>query len=345
MPAPTGPSVFEQRVELYDALIDWPKRLANETPFYRHWFETVSARRVLDAACGSGRHAALFHEWGLHVEGADASPAMIAWCRRRYGETADLRWVERSYTQPPSPPGRFDAVICVGNSLALSREQDDLAPALAAMLASLRPGGVCIVQVLNLWRLPDGPTQYPKCVRVRLPIQPGPSETGTDTRIEHRTPDKPIRAGFYEPGHFCEPGHFREPGRFCEPDHFREPDNLYGTDSSSKPSVPPEPGPLGGPGSQGPTEPAPLATDHVLLKSIRRAGSCAFIELVDVQLLPDGTARREVQSDSFVGLRSEDLAAAATAGGATGVAIFGNYQHEPYAPERSPDIILVCRKA
>ncbi len=269
MPAPPGPSVFDQRVELYDALIDWPKRLANEAPFYRHWFEAVSARRVLDAACGTGRHVAMFHDWGLEMEGADASSAMIDWCRRRHGQTADLRWVERSYLQPTDPPGRFDAVICVGNSLALSGEQDDLTPALAAMLGSLRPGGACIVQVLNLWRLPDGLTQYQKCVRVRLTGQP--------------------------------PSH--EPG------------------------------------------PPRTETEHLLLKTVRRAGSRAFIELVDVQLLPDGTAQHEARSDSFVGLHSEELTAAATAGGGTDVTLFGNYQREPYAPDQSPDLILVCRKA
>jgi SAM-dependent methyltransferase len=53
-------SVFEDRPELYDALVDWSKRLAREEPFFRAVFEQVAARRVLDAACGTGRHAALF---------------------------------------------------------------------------------------------------------------------------------------------------------------------------------------------------------------------------------------------------------------------------------------------
>lgn len=249
-------SAFRHRVDRYDTLIDWPKRLANEMPFYRELFDQVGIRRVLDTACGTGRHAKLFHEWGLEVEGADASPAMIAWCRDRHGEAAGLRWVERSYTRPADPPGRFDAVICVGNSLALADASASVAPAVVAMLASLRPGGICIIQVLNLWRLPDGPTQWQKCVRAS-----------------------------------------------------------FGTN-----------------------------TDHILLKSIRRTGSRAFIDFVDVELLPGGKVKHESECDSFLGIRSDDLAAAARDAGAEEIALFGNYQHAPYSPDHSPDLICVCRK-
>ena len=64
--------------DIYDVMIDWPKRLAHEGPFFRRLFQRADARRVLDAACGTGRHAALMHSWGLEVEAADISPAMIA---------------------------------------------------------------------------------------------------------------------------------------------------------------------------------------------------------------------------------------------------------------------------
>ena len=37
------------------------------------------------------------------------------------------------------------------------------------MIEALRPGGVLLVQVLNLWRLPDGPCVWQKCLRTRLP--------------------------------------------------------------------------------------------------------------------------------------------------------------------------------
>lgn len=157
---------FEEKVGIYDALIDWDRRLTREAPFYRGLFESCSAASVLDTACGTGRHAEMFHAWGLRVEGADVSPAMIAACRQRVGEPSNLRWVERSFTEPAAD--RFDAVICVGNSLALANDPALVASAVGAMMASCRAGGVCIIQVLNLWAIPQGQTVWQKIKRVSV---------------------------------------------------------------------------------------------------------------------------------------------------------------------------------
>ncbi len=156
---------FELDPESYDALVDWPKRLANEEPFYRRRFAEAGAQRVLDVACGTGHHVALFHSWGLHAEGADIDPPMIEFCRVQHGQSESLNWVIRSFTEPAAPPGTFDAAACVGNSLALVPDIETVAHVLKAMLASLRPGGVCIAQVVNLWRLTEGPTTWQKCQR------------------------------------------------------------------------------------------------------------------------------------------------------------------------------------
>lgn len=159
-------STFDEHAAIYDLLIDWQKRLANEESFFRQAFEQVGAKRVLDAACGTGRHAAMFCGWGLQVEGADVSPGMIAECRALWGEPAGLRWVVRSFDEPSDVVEPFDAVVCVGNSLALAGDMSTVERAVAAMLKALRPGGVCILQLLNLWSLPKNTTIWQKCKRV-----------------------------------------------------------------------------------------------------------------------------------------------------------------------------------
>jgi len=161
-------STFDEHAPVYDLLIDWPKRLANEAPFYRQLFEKVGVHKMLDAACGTGHHAAMFHSWGLAVEGADLSPGMIAECRSRFGEPPGLNWVVRSFDQPVQSPEPFDAVICVGNSLALAPDPAVVMQAMQVMLSALRRGGVCVIQVLNLWSLADGPITWQKCKRVRM---------------------------------------------------------------------------------------------------------------------------------------------------------------------------------
>jgi len=61
----------------YDRFVDWPGRLAAELPFVERELQAVGARRVLDAACGTGMHAVALAERGYEVVGADLSAGMI----------------------------------------------------------------------------------------------------------------------------------------------------------------------------------------------------------------------------------------------------------------------------
>jgi SAM-dependent methyltransferase len=160
-------AAFDDWSQVYEQLVDWPKRLAREAPFYRRWFERVGAHRVVDQACGVGYHAAMFHDWGLAVAGADVSPQMIAAARRTHPPSETLTWHVRSFDQPIPPPP-FDVAVCIGNSLALAIDPAMVAAAIQQLLAGVRAGGAVVIQVLNLWRLPDGPCVWQKRVGMRL---------------------------------------------------------------------------------------------------------------------------------------------------------------------------------
>ena len=159
-------SRFNILAEAYDAMVDWDKRLAREGPFYRKVFEDAGVRRVLDAACGTGRHAATFASWGLEVVGADLSAGMIEHCRATYAGVKGLSFEVRSFSERSRET--FDAVVCAGNSLPLVSNMAEVDGAIGAMAASLRPSGVLIVQALNLGGRDPGPVRWDKCKRVRL---------------------------------------------------------------------------------------------------------------------------------------------------------------------------------
>lgn len=158
---------FDVLADAYDAMIDWEKRLAREGEFFRGLFDQLGVRTVLDAACGTGRHAAMFASWGLQVQGADLSAAMIDHCRKLHAGVQGLEFVQRSFLD--APPIEFDAVVCLGNSLALLPSMTQVQEAMAGMLAGVRSGGALVVQVVNLLSREEGPVRWDKCLRTALP--------------------------------------------------------------------------------------------------------------------------------------------------------------------------------
>jgi len=66
----------------YDRFVDWPARLAAESPFIERLVpQAGSLCCILDAACGTGMHAVALARQGYQVAGADISPEMIARAR------------------------------------------------------------------------------------------------------------------------------------------------------------------------------------------------------------------------------------------------------------------------
>jgi glycine/sarcosine N-methyltransferase len=161
--------LFDDLADVYEAMINWPKRLAHEEPFFRRVFAEVGARSVIDVACGSGRHAAMFHSWGLRVEAADISRVMLERAKSNFGEPPGLRWLVRGFDEPIESEEPFDAALCIGNSLALAADVETAGRAIGRMTEAVRPGGAVVLHVLNVWQLPEGPVTWQKCVRGTLP--------------------------------------------------------------------------------------------------------------------------------------------------------------------------------
>jgi SAM-dependent methyltransferase len=173
--------LFDNRSELYDQMVDWPRRLANEAPFYRKLFDQHGVRRLLDCACGTGHHAAMFAQWGLSVVGTDLSETMIARCQEQHGQHSRLRWLARSFENLQDLGEPFDAVICVGNSLALAGAEQTCRNALRSMMRALRSGGLLMIHVLNFWSLRSGSILVQKF----LPLQQAGHE-GLLLKLFHR---------------------------------------------------------------------------------------------------------------------------------------------------------------
>ncbi len=149
------PRFYEELAGDYDLLVSWDARLVREKDFLLGVCHKVTAKAALDAACGTGMHAAWLARQGLSAAGADASSAMIARARenaRRAGVEVDLRVagfgeLARAFS------ARFDLVTCLGNSLPHLLDDASLAAALEDFAAVCAPGAALVIQNRNYDRL------------------------------------------------------------------------------------------------------------------------------------------------------------------------------------------------
>jgi len=146
-----GTPMYDDLSEDYDRFVRWDRRLAFELPFIERQLEQAGARRVLDAACGTGQHAIALAKHGYEMMGADLSKGMIAQARRNAAaEGVDVSFVEAGFGQLASATeGSFDAVLCLGNSLPHVLTGGALSATLVDWAALLRPGGLLFVQIRN----------------------------------------------------------------------------------------------------------------------------------------------------------------------------------------------------
>jgi glycine/sarcosine N-methyltransferase len=135
----------------YDRFVNWPERLAAELPFIEGQLQATGARRVLDAACGTGMHAVALAQRGYKVVGTDLSAGMIERAQINAAAVdADVRFEVAGFGELGARVGTgFDVVLCLGNSLPHLLTPADLAAALADFAACLRPEGLLLIQNRN----------------------------------------------------------------------------------------------------------------------------------------------------------------------------------------------------
>jgi SAM-dependent methyltransferase len=138
-------------VEKWDELINWTARAESEGQFFIDVLRARGKETVLDAACGTGFHSVRLIEAGFNVTSADGSAAMLGKAFRN-GQSrgliiktvqADWRWLNRAIQ------GKYDAIICLGNSFTHLHAEADRRRALAEFYAALKHDGMLILDQRN----------------------------------------------------------------------------------------------------------------------------------------------------------------------------------------------------
>lgn len=127
--------------ELWDAVF---KESAARARFVERKLGKPGAE-VLDVGCATGALCALLRERGLQSVGVDINHRFVAAARTKDPDgryfVADMRTL--------SLRRKFDAVLCLGTTLAYNLTNEDVLGTLTAFRRHLKVGGLVIVDVLN----------------------------------------------------------------------------------------------------------------------------------------------------------------------------------------------------
>ena len=105
----------------------------------------VDGTRVLDLACGSGRHARVLHALGFNVTGADLSPNNIQLARDHAPD--GLTFILHDMRDPL--PDTYDVVMNLFTSFGYFDTISDNAKALESVHAALSPDGLLVIDFMN----------------------------------------------------------------------------------------------------------------------------------------------------------------------------------------------------
>ena len=130
------PMTMQEGYALWAPWYDEPgnELLEVEEPVVREILAALPVGVALDAACGTGRHAAYLVELGHRLIGVDATPEMLELARAK---VPDAEFHEADLHDLPVADDSVDVVVC---GIAASHVRE-LSPVLAEFARVLRPGG------------------------------------------------------------------------------------------------------------------------------------------------------------------------------------------------------------
>ncbi len=140
-----------QFVDKWDELIDWDARAESESGFFVDMLRARGKHKILDVAAGTGFHSIQLAKAGFDVTCVDGNAEMLAKAFENAKTRgmilptvhADWRWLNRDVH------GKFDAIVCLGNSFTHLFTETDRRRALAEFYAALRHDGILILDQRN----------------------------------------------------------------------------------------------------------------------------------------------------------------------------------------------------
>lgn len=139
--------------EIFDGLYDrftfhlfTKERNWQEAEFIRTSLQLMPGQKVLDLACGYGRHAIPLARKGINITGMDSCERYLRMAREK-AEGLPLRFVEKDMRKMEFL-GEFDAVYCFFTSFGFFDDETNF-DVLRRVASALRPGGRFLLDIQN----------------------------------------------------------------------------------------------------------------------------------------------------------------------------------------------------
>jgi hypothetical protein len=129
--------------EFYDLDKTGPPQPAFD--FYWGRFERTSGP-ALEAMCGSGRFLVPFAQRGADIDGVDASPHMLAACRRKAASAGVSPGIYEQFLQEMDLPRKYQFVFCPAGSFQLIPHGEQAA-SLMALVEHMEPGAELVLEM------------------------------------------------------------------------------------------------------------------------------------------------------------------------------------------------------
>ena len=112
-----------------------------------HHLQIKKGSKLIDIACGKGRHATYFNSLEIDVVGVDLSPNSIASAKKNENNT--LQFVSHDMLEVYQE-NHFDIVTNLFTSFGYFEKDEDEQKAINAMVSNLKVGGVLIIDFMNV---------------------------------------------------------------------------------------------------------------------------------------------------------------------------------------------------
>lgn len=139
----------------YDSMTSFNQRLIKEESLFRSLVDKYKIRTALDAGAGTGVHSLLLVKSGVAVTAVDISQKMLQQLSTHAQEQKlKIKIIKADFLALPNKVHqKFDAVFCMGNSLAHAKTQRELKKILSNFYKLLNHNGVLFIQILNYDRI------------------------------------------------------------------------------------------------------------------------------------------------------------------------------------------------